>query len=137
MDIDLGTLPQRCIAIALNRVETEKNCQRKDHQLGVEEDENAGVVQAPLAVEAARCFNHAPEGGEYGKKLPVGCVEVSGVGKSGQAHARGHCAEREDEAAQQRALPQAERVRAGKHHTITVDALSYFAASSIARRDSA
>lgn len=127
---------RRCFAIALNGKQAEKNSQSENHQFGIEHDENAGVVQAPLAVEAARCFNHAPEGGEYGKKLPVGCVEVSGVGKSGQAHARGHGAEREDEAAQQRALPQAERVRAGKHHTLTVDALSYFAASSISRRDS-
>ena len=62
---------QQSFLNALNRVQAEKDGQRQNHQLGVEQDEDPGVVQAPLAVQAARRFHHAPERGEHRQELPV------------------------------------------------------------------
>jgi hypothetical protein len=43
----------------------------EDHEVRVEKEKNAGVVEAPSALQAARSFGHAPRGHEQGDDLPV------------------------------------------------------------------
>src|ERR1035441_8346860 len=52
---------------------------RKDHEVGIQEDEHAGVVEAPLAPQAAGGLRHAPRGNEQSENLPVRAVNVLNV----------------------------------------------------------
>ncbi len=60
---------------------------RKDHQVGIEQDEHAGMVEAPSALQAAGGLRHAPRGNQQGKNLPSRAAQVSDVRKPGQAQA--------------------------------------------------
>lgn len=78
----------------------------KDHQVCVQEDEYAGVVQAPFALNTAGRLRHAPDGDEESEDLPVRAVEILDAGKAGEAQAGGKCADREQDGPNQRFLPQ-------------------------------
>lgn len=65
---------------------------RKDHQVGVEENEDAGVVEAPLALKAAGRLRHAPRSNQQSENLPVRAVKVLDVRKAGKAQAGYKCA---------------------------------------------
>ena len=80
---------------------------RKDHQVGIEQDENSGVVKAPFALKAAGRLRHAPDGNQQSKDLPVRAVNIFDAGKAGKAQAGGKCPHREQDGANQRFLPQA------------------------------
>jgi len=95
------------------------------------------VVEAPFAAEAAGGFHHAPAGEGHGKNLPIGGVEVIGIGETGEAQAGCEGGEGEQDAAEERWPAKAEDGGAGKHDTLTVDGFSYRTAGSISRRDSA
>jgi hypothetical protein len=75
------------------------------------------VVEAPLALEAAGGFGHAPQGDQQSENLPVGAVEVLYVRKAGKVQAGGKCTEREDDGADERFLPQAEDQEEMMHNT--------------------
>ena len=85
----------------LHGIDPEEDGHGEDHEFGIEEDEDSGVVEAPAAAEAAGGVDHAPCGGEDGEELPDGGVKMSGVGKAGEAHAGEERAEREDYAARE------------------------------------
>jgi len=61
--------PRRTADRAL-RIDAEEQDQGNDHELGVEQDENAGVVEAPFSAETACGFDHAPCGGDGYEELP-------------------------------------------------------------------
>jgi len=56
----------------------------EDHEIRIEKQENAGVVEAATALQATGRFSHAPGGDEQGNDLPVGTVKVLDVRKTGQ-----------------------------------------------------
>lgn len=66
------------------------------------------MVEAPFALKAASSFGHAPGGDEQSENLPPGTVKVLNAGKAGQAQAGSECAERQDNAAHEGFLAQAE-----------------------------
>jgi len=80
---------------------------RKDHQVGIEQDEHAGMVEAPSALQAAGCLRHAPRGNQQGKNLPSRAAQVSDERKPGQTQAGREGAQRESDGANERRLPQA------------------------------
>ncbi len=43
------------------------NDRGKDHEVGIEQDEHAGVVEAPFALQAAGGLRHAPGGDEQAR----------------------------------------------------------------------
>jgi hypothetical protein len=89
----------------------------EDHELGVKKDEHAGVVKAPLAPKTAGGLCHSPHGNQQSENLPVGAVEVLYVRKAGEVQAGGECAEREDDGADERFLPQAENLEEMMHNS--------------------
>lgn len=88
----------------------------QDHEIGVKKDEYAGVVKTPLAPQTASRLRHAPRGYQKGKELPMRTMQVFDGWKTGQAQTCGECAQREQDGAQQRFLPQTEDVRANAHN---------------------
>lgn len=84
------------------------NDRGQDHEVGIEKDQDTGVVKAPAALQAAGGFSHAPGCDEQCKDLPVGTVKVLDAGKAGQSQARGECAQGEKNSAGKRFMPQAE-----------------------------
>lgn len=80
---------------------------RKDHQVGIQEEEHAGMVEAPLSPQAAGSLCHAPRGNQQSENLPVRSMQVLDVRKAGQAQAGGKCAQRKENGAHERFLPQA------------------------------
>lgn len=79
----------------------------EDHEVGVEEDEHAGVIEAPFAPEATGRLSHAPGGDQQSENLPPGAVKILNVRKTGQVEAGGQCAEREENRAREGFLAQA------------------------------
>ena len=75
------------------------------------------MVEAPLALEAPGGFGHAPQGGKQSENLPVGAVEIFYVREAGEVQAGGKCAQREDDGAHERFLPQAEDQEEMMHNT--------------------
>lgn len=57
-----------------SRIEAEEHDQGEDHQLGVKQDEDAGMVEAPFAAKAPGCVDHSPNGYRQDKVLPVRAV---------------------------------------------------------------
>lgn len=104
----------------LDGVKPKENGEGKNHQFGIEEDEDTGVVERPFAPEATRSIDHAPGDGEDGQELPNGDVEVGFVRKPGEAHAAEECCHRKNNSAQERGLAQTERVGTREHHTLTL-----------------
>ena len=92
----------------------------ENHELGVKKDEYAGVVEAPLALEAAGGLSHAPYGDQQSENLPVGAVEVFYMREAGEVQAGGKCAEREKNGADERFLPQAEDREEMMHNPFNV-----------------
>ena len=89
---------------------------REDHQVGVEQDEDTGMVETPFAAQAAGRLCHAPRGHQEGEKLPVRAVQIADVREAGQAQAGCKCAQRKQQGAQQRFLPQSKDVGAKAHN---------------------
>ena len=81
---------------------------RKDHQVGIQEEEHAGMVEAPLSPQAAGSLCHAPRGNQQSENLPVRSMQVLDVRKAGQAQAGGKRAQRKENGAHERFLPHAE-----------------------------
>lgn len=74
------------------------------------------MVETPLAAQATSCFCHAPRGHQKGKKLPGRAVKIVDIREAGQAQAGGKCAQRKNDGAQQRFLPQTEDVGTKPHN---------------------
>ena len=68
--------------------EQDDDCDQ-DHQIGIEQDEDAGMIETPLSPQAAGGFAHAPCGGQKDQNLPVRATEVPAIGKASQAQTRG------------------------------------------------
>ena len=66
------------------------------------------MVETPLAAQAAGRLCHSPCGHQEGEKLPVRAVQIADVWEASQAQAGGKCAQRKQNGAQQRFLPQSE-----------------------------
>ena len=62
-------------------IEAEKKRHSKDHELGVEEDENAGIIKVPFSAEAAGSFEHSPADEGDDEELP-GRGMQGGAGKA-------------------------------------------------------
>ena len=73
----------------LQGIEPEKECEGEDHQFRDEQDEDACVVEAPLAREAAGGFKHAPKGSEDGENLPGRGLERVCAGEAFEAETGG------------------------------------------------
>ncbi len=69
------------------------NDRRQDHEVGVEQDEHAGMVKTPPPLQAASRLCHAPGGDEQGKNQPPRTVEILNVGKSSEPQAGRECAQ--------------------------------------------
>jgi len=65
------------------------------------------MIEAPFALEAAGSLGHAPRSNQQSENLPVRSVQVLDVRKAGQAQAGGKCAQRKENGAHERFLPQA------------------------------
>ena len=96
-------------------IDAEEQDQGKDHEFGVEQDENAGVVETPFAAKTACGVDHTPCGDDSNEELPARAVEGANVRESREAQADGEGEQRECDAANQRALTEAKDGRAGKH----------------------
>jgi hypothetical protein len=81
------------------------------------------VVEAPLALEAAGGLCHAPHGNQQSENLPVGAVEVFNVREAGKVQAGGKCAQRQENGADERFLPQAEDQEEMMHNPFNVRCL--------------
>lgn len=79
----------------------------ENHEVGIQEEEHAGVVEAPPTPQAARSLCHAPRGNQQSENLPVRSMQVLYVRKAGQAQAGGKGAQREENGADKGFLPQA------------------------------
>lgn len=88
----------------------------EDHEVCIEKDEDAGVVEAPFPLQTTGCLGHTPCGDQKGKKLPARAVQVFDIWETCQAQAGGKSAQREEDGAQQRLLPHTEDVRAKRHN---------------------
>src|SRR5580698_9455415 len=71
----------------------------KDHQIGIEQDEDSGVVGTPFTAQATGCFCHAPRGYYEGQKLPMRTVQIVDVRESGQAQTGRECSQRKEHGA--------------------------------------
>ncbi|SPE22489.1 hypothetical protein SBA5_340015 [Candidatus Sulfotelmatomonas gaucii] len=71
----------------------------EDQQVGIEEDEDAGVVQAPSTLQAASRFGHAPRREEQGKDLPRGTVKVLDIREACKPQAGQKCSYRQNDGA--------------------------------------
>jgi hypothetical protein len=87
----------------------------ENHEIGVEEQEDAGVVEAPAALQATGRLCHAPGGDQQGDDLPVGAMKVLDVGKSGQTEAGSKGTDREENGSGEGFLPQAEDGEVRRH----------------------
>ena len=103
------------------RINPKDERESKDHEFGIEQDEHAGVIEAPFAAEAARGFAHGPARGEHGQNLPDGRMQCLDAGKAGHAQAHRECAEGEHDGAEERFPLKPEKVRAGKYHSSMVE----------------
>jgi hypothetical protein len=94
----------------------EHNDCRQDHEVGVEKNEDAGMVEAPPPLQAAGGLCHAPCGNQQSENLPTCAVKIFDIGESRQAQTGGKCTHRENDGADQRLLAQAEDRRAEGHN---------------------
>lgn len=74
------------------------------------------MVETPPALEAARRLCHAPGGNQQGENLPARAMKIFDGRKAGEPQATEECAQRQDNGADQRSLPQAKDVGAEKHN---------------------
>lgn len=95
----------------------ESDDSRQNDEVGVEDDENASMVKAPLATQAARGFSRAADGGQQGHVLPGRAVQMLDVREAGEPETGCECTHGEQYSARQRLMPQAEDVQTGKHNT--------------------
>ena len=86
---------------ARSRVGDQKDDQREDHEVGVEQDQHARVVEIPFASDTSSCFGHSPTRSEQGEKLPMRPVQIFNMRKARQQQARDERAEREHDAARE------------------------------------
>lgn len=83
----------------------EGNDAGKDHEIGVEEDENAGMVEVPSALEATKGLDQAPGCDQERKELPIGAVQIVDIREAGETEAGRKGAEREEDGAGEGFLP--------------------------------
>lgn len=77
----------------------QKHDQREYDQIRVEQDENPGVIEAPLAAHAAAGLGHSPCRGQQRRDLPGRSVKFFNVRKSREQEARNERGQREHNAA--------------------------------------
>jgi hypothetical protein len=116
-------------AIFLEGIETEKKRQGEDHEFGVEQDEDAGVVEAPFAAQAAGGFYHSPAGDGDNENLPGRGAEMAGIWKAFEAQAGCESDEGEQDAAEKGSGARAKDGGTGKHGSFTLDSLAHRYAS--------
>ena len=104
----------------LQRVKPVEERQGQDHQFGAEQDQDAGVVEAPTPAETAGGLGHRPNGGEDSENLPVRSARGVEMREAGEAQAGYEGAEGKQGAAEERSLAEAEDGRAAKRHISTV-----------------
>lgn len=74
---------------------------RKNHQIGIQQQQDSGVVQTPFAMQAADSLGHAPGSKEEGYDLPMRSVQVFNAGEAGKSQACDERAHREHDGAYQ------------------------------------
>jgi len=100
-----------------SRIRNEKDNHGQNHEIGVEQQQDACMIEAPSAMQAARCLAHSPQGDHKRKDLPGGTMKSFDMGKAGQQQAAAKSSERQKDAAREGFLPQAEDGEEGKHRT--------------------
>lgn len=93
-----------------------------DHDVGIEQDEDACVVQAPFALQATRRLCHAPSGEKQSEELPARGVKLLNRWKPGEPKTRKKRTDREDDGAGKRLLPETEDVEEKNHNSPMYDA---------------
>ncbi len=86
-------------------IEEKKHSHGENHEVSVEEDEDAAVIETPTALQAAGRLHHAPESHEGRYGLPVGGVECGDIRESAETQADGEGGHAQKDAAHQRLLP--------------------------------
>lgn len=71
----------------------------QNHKLGIEQNQNTGVIKIPALAHAAQRFHHSPAGERHGKNLPMGAMQIVDIRKAGQAQAGKKRTESEQDAA--------------------------------------
>ncbi len=77
----------------------EEDDQGENHQVRVEKQEDAGVVEAPFASEAPAGLGHSPTGDQQDQPLPRRAVQILDVRKARQQQASDEGAQGEHNAA--------------------------------------
>src|ERR1700758_3603198 len=105
----------RILSIDLG-IDKKKNRHGQDHQVGVKKEQDSNVIQGPASIQTAGRLKHAPEGEQSSEDLPMRRVQGIDIWKAAQAQAENERADGQNDAANQRALAQAEEGRTGTHH---------------------
>lgn len=95
------------------RIEGEEDSEDEDHELGIEQEHNAGMVKAPPLSDAARGFAQPPARGQHREHLPARSVQILNIRKAGKKEAGRKRAQGQTYAAHQTFLPQ---MKKGKLH---------------------
>lgn len=95
-------------------IDGEEENQGENDEVGVEQKEDAGVIEAPPAAETARGLDHSAEGNDEDSPLPVGAVKVLNVGEAGKKQAGEKCRKRKQYGTHKGAPAQAEDVEEEK-----------------------
>jgi hypothetical protein len=79
---------------SLKWIGDQKDNECEDHEVGVKQDQNARVIQAPLATHASTSFGHSPCGDQERCELPRRTVQLFDMRKARQQQARDESTER-------------------------------------------
>ena len=74
------------------------------------------MVETPFPPQAARRLCHAPRRYQKGKNLPMRAVQIVDIREAGQTQAGSECAQRKEDGARQRFLPEPENVGVKAHN---------------------
>ena len=85
----------------LKGIGDEEHDQREDNEVRIEKDENACVIETPLAAQASAGLRHAPGSDEEREDVPGRAVQPLDVRKSGHQKACYERSQREDDSSNQ------------------------------------
>jgi hypothetical protein len=99
-------------------IEEEKENQAEGHEIHVDAEDDAGVIEAPTTLHATDCVGCAGDGKQGGEDEERGGAVV---GKVGEKKSDGETGENQDVAAQERV---GTRIEEGMFHTVTASRIS-------------
>lgn len=96
-------------------IEGQEDDEHEDHEVVVKHEENRRMIEAPLALQAARGFCHGPQGDDEDGPLPARTVKPLNVREACEPEAGEEGDKGQQHGAHERALTQAEDGEEGKH----------------------